>query len=78
MNLELIKKWDILKKYALSQSEMEDELESFIDYWTEPNKKWKERWEFEKTFEPNRRFLRWLRNNKKWGKKRGDSKTITI
>ena len=47
---------------------IEDELEAFIDYRTEPNKKGEQRYELEKTFCPNRRFRTWLRNNKKWAR----------
>jgi len=39
MNLTVIKKETLLLKYEISENEMENELEDFIDYWTEPNKK---------------------------------------
>jgi len=78
MNLTVIKKETLLLKYEISENEMENELEDFIDYWTEPNKKWKERWQFEKTFEPNRRFSRWLRNSSKWNKPEKKNKGIII
>ena len=68
MNTALIKQNKILIKYNISKVDLEEELECFIDYWTEPNQKGKERWQFEKTFCPNRRFLRWLRNKNKWEK----------
>ena len=58
----------LLDKYNINKIELEDELEAFIDYRTEPNKKGDQRYELEKTFCPNRRFRTWLRNNKKWAR----------
>lgn len=60
----------ILKKYNITLEELKDEFQEFILYWKEksPNGK-KERWEKEKTFDPNLRFHRWLRNSQKWNKK---------
>jgi len=69
MELALQNKEILLNKFNINEEEFEDELEEFISYWTEKSINWKkERWEKEKTFDPNRRFQRWLRNNKKWNK----------
>ena len=60
---------EILKKYSINPWELLEEYEEFCSYWTEKSPNWKkERWEMEKTFDPSRRFHRWLRNNKKWKK----------
>ena len=45
---------------------LRDEFKKFCNYWTETNKKWKERWEAEKFFCINKRFSRWLLNAKKY------------
>jgi len=58
----------IINKYKITENELNEEIENFITYWTEKNIKWKQRYEFEKTFEPNKRFTRWLSNNNKWKK----------
>lgn len=40
-----------------------EEVKKFTDYWTETNKAGtKQLWELQKTFEVNRRLLRWFRN----------------
>ena len=55
----------ILRKNILDMWFSENNLEDykmFLLYWTEPGKSWKQRWQFEKTFEPRRRFFTWLRN----------------
>lgn len=41
-------------------------LTEFFDYWSEPNKKGKMRWELEKTWDVSRRLKRWFDNQKKW------------
>lgn len=37
-------------------------LDEFFDYWSEPNKKGKMKWELEKTWEISRRLRRWENN----------------
>jgi len=50
--------------------------QEFLDYWTETNLHgFKERWEMEKTFDINRRFKTWIRNEIKWKKRRGNYET---
>ena len=53
---------------------LKEEFRKFSDYWTETNRKGKERWETEKFFCINKRFSRWLLNAKKysWNKKTYD------
>jgi len=41
-------------------------LTQFFDYWSEPNKKGKMRWELEKTWDTRRRLIRWSNNQKQW------------
>lgn len=41
-------------------------LQNFFDYWSEPNKKGKMRFELEKTWELGRRLKRWSDNDKNW------------
>ena len=57
----------MLEKYDISATDLREEIEDFILYWKEksPNGR-KERWQMEKTFDPNLRLHRWLRNSKKW------------
>lgn len=46
----------------------ENLLNEFFEYWSEPNKKGKMRWELEKTWDLKRRLKRWEDNQIKWGK----------
>lgn len=49
-------------------------LNDFFDYWSEPNKKGKMKWELEKTWDTKRRLKRWFNNQKQWhGEKLGTS-----
>ncbi len=41
-------------------------LDQFFDYWSEPNKKGKMKWELEKTWELKRRLARWFNNQIQW------------
>lgn len=51
-----------------SENNLED-YKMFLLYWTEPGKNGKQRWQFEKTFEPRRRFFTWLRNAERFNPK---------
>ncbi len=42
--------------------------EDFIDYWTEPSKSGRLRFEMQKTFDVSLRLKRWAKNQKKWNK----------
>lgn len=46
----------------------EDLKEEFIDYWTEPSKSGRLRFEMEKTFSVSLRLKRWAKNQTKWNK----------
>ncbi len=41
-------------------------LAEFFDYWSEPNKKGKMKFELEKTWDTKRRLFRWQNNKTKW------------
>ena len=44
-------------------------LNSFVDYWTEPNKsKTKMKFELQQTWSTNLRLKNWVKNQKKWDK----------
>lgn len=43
-----------------------EEFKKFCSYWTEEDKKGKERWQVEKFFSVNKRFSRWLINAKRY------------
>jgi hypothetical protein len=45
-----------------------DEFENFKSYWTEPDKKGKQRWENEKYFDISRRIKTWMNNKTKYDK----------
>jgi hypothetical protein len=69
-------------KFGTEVSELSAELQmsveeanSFLDYWTEPNKsKTKMRFELCKTWDLNLRLKNWCRNQKKWDKPKTMSK----
>lgn len=70
---------EILNKYQITPWKLLEEYEQFCSYWKEksPNGR-KERWEKEKTFDPNLRFHRWLRNYKKWNHEKKEFKQDNI
>ena len=41
-------------------------IENFLLYWTEENEKVKQRWQFEKIFNVERRLIRWKLNQESW------------
>jgi hypothetical protein len=45
---------------------LEDEFENFKSYWTEPDKRGKQRWENEKYFDISRRIKTWMTNKTKF------------
>jgi len=60
---------EILKDTNLNQSQVQ-EIQSFVSYWTEPNKsKTKIKYELQKTWDMKRRIGTWMRNSIKWGSK---------
>lgn len=54
-------KEDEFKKQVYSMPYEGDILEEFFLYWSEPDKKGKMRWEFQKTWDLGRRLKRWER-----------------
>jgi hypothetical protein len=46
--------------------ELENEFENFYSYWTEKDKKGKERWQSEKFFDISRRIKTWMSNKNKF------------
>jgi len=64
INREIIK-----ENYKITDQEFDKIWKEFIMYWTEPNKsKTKIKYDWEKTFEVNRRFIKFIENDKKWNK----------
>ena len=52
-----------------------DDLQNFVDYWTETNKSnTKMKFEMERTFDINLRLKRWMKNKKNWYKPQQKSK----
>lgn len=51
---------------TMVQSEIGDEFDNFYSYWTEKDKKGKERWESEKFFDISRRVKTWMANKSKF------------
>lgn len=64
---------EILEKYEITKEELDYEIQEFINFWTAPMQKWKnkwiEKWKVQDTFVANLRFATWLWNNKKWNKR---------
>lgn len=48
-------------------------LDEFFDYWSEPGKKSKMRFEMEKTWDLKRRLKRWFDNQNKWNATRNNN-----
>ena len=47
----------------------DQQIQEFIDYWTECNKSETMKFEMERTWNTSKRMLRWKSNNEKWNKK---------
>ena len=47
----------------------DQQIQEFIDYWTECNKSETMKFEMERTWNTSKRILRWKNNNDKWNKK---------
>jgi hypothetical protein len=47
----------------------DQQIQEFIDYWTECNKSETMKFEMERTWNTSKRMLRWKNNNNKWNKK---------
>jgi len=57
------------------KSELGDEYDNFVMYWTEPNKNGKLRYELEKFFDIKRRVNTWLQNKNKYGNSKNTDAT---
>ena len=53
---------------------LDDEFENFKSYWTEPDKKGKQRWENEKYFDISRRIKTWMTNKTKFNNGKSNDK----
>ena len=55
----------------------ENQVDSFIDYWTESNENGRKmRFEMQKTFDIKRRLSKWLKNDREWNIKKAPLQTI--
>ena len=59
------------------KSELGDEYDNFVMYWTEPNKNGKLRYELEKFFDIKRRVNTWMQNKNKYGNSKNTDATAT-
>jgi hypothetical protein len=58
---------NLIEDIQTFKSELGDEYNNFVMYWTEPNKNGKLRYELEKFFDIKRRVNTWLQNKNKYG-----------
>ena len=58
---------NLIDEVQTFKSELGDEYDNFVMYWTEPNKNGKLRYELEKFFDIKRRVNTWLQNKNKYG-----------
>jgi hypothetical protein len=64
---EIKRNINLLEDIQTFKSELGDEYDNFVMYWTEPNKNGKLRYELEKFFDIKRRVNTWLQNKNKYG-----------
>ena len=75
INKNTLSKSEKFKSEVFSYNYPKSMLESFYDYWSEPNKsKTKERWELQPTFEISRRLKTWAKREKSFKPKQTMSK----
>lgn len=75
INKNTLSKSEKFKSDVFSYDYPKSMLESFYDYWSEPNKsKTKERWQLQPTFEISRRLKTWAKREKSFNKKQTMSK----
>ncbi|HBT93700.1 MAG TPA: hypothetical protein DEB23_05490 [Chitinophagaceae bacterium] len=58
---------NLIEDIQTFKSELGDEYDNFVMYWTEPNKNGKLRYELEKFFDIKRRVNTWMQNKNKYG-----------
>jgi hypothetical protein len=68
---------NLLEDIQNFKSELGDEYDNFIMYWTEPNKNGKLRYELEKFFDIKRRVNTWLQNKNKYGNSKNTDATAS-
>jgi hypothetical protein len=66
---------NLIEDIQTFKSELGDEYDNFIMYWTEPNKNGKLRYELEKFFDIKRRVNTWLQNKNKYGNSKNTDAT---
>ena len=75
INKNTLSKSEKFKAEVFSFDYPQEMLDSFYDYWSEPNKsKTKERWQLQPTFEIGRRLKSWAKREKSFNKKQTMSK----
>ena len=75
INKNTLSKSEKFKSEVFSYDYPKSMLESFYDYWSEPNKsKTKERWQLQPTFEISRRLKTWAKREKSFNPKQTMSK----
>ena len=66
---------NLIDEVQTFKSELGDEFDNFVMYWTEPNKNGKLRYELEKFFDIKRRVNTWLQNKNKYGNSKDNDAT---
>ncbi|MFZ4103755.1 MAG: Lin1244/Lin1753 domain-containing protein [Sediminibacterium sp.] len=68
---------NLIEDIQTFKSELGDEYDNFVMYWTEPNKNGKLRYELEKFFDIKRRVNTWLQNKNKYGNSKDTDATAS-
>ena len=66
---------NLIEDIQTFKSELGDEFDNFVMYWTEPNKNGKLRYELEKFFDIKRRVNTWMQNKNKYGNSKNTDAT---
>ena len=66
---------NLIDEVQTFKSELGDEYDNFLMYWTEPNKNGKLRYELEKFFDIKRRVNTWMQNKNKYGNSKNTDAT---
>ena len=66
---------NLIEDIQTFKSELGNEYDNFVMYWTEPNKNGKLRYELEKFFDIKRRVNTWLQNKNKYGNSKNTDAT---
>jgi hypothetical protein len=68
---------NFIDEVQIFKSNLGDEYNNFVMYWTEPNKNGKLRYELEKFFDIKRRVNTWMQNKNKYGNSKNTDATAT-